>query len=111
MGILQREISWLAEHSVTGRMSRVQYDFLSGGISSGTSSLVHETYGFITDALFIGGIVATRGGSILAIPTGVAVATGSGFFYSPDTIDPTSYGPAGWLYQHQLYNYYKWKIV
>jgi hypothetical protein len=101
MGILQREISWLAEHSVTGRMSRVQYDFLSGGISSGTSSLVHETYGFITDALFIGGIVATRGGSILAIPTGVAVATGSGFFYSPDTIDPTSYGPAGWLYQHQ----------
>ena len=82
--------TYLMEHSPQARANRVELDFAMHGFSAGVYSLLHESKGFAQDSIFVGGVLLTRGGSLVTPGTITSASTGTGFFYDPGVLDPSS---------------------
>lgn len=78
------------EHSPQARANRVELSVTKHGFRAGVDSLLHESFGFAKDAVFVGGVMLSRGGSLVTPNTITSVTLGTGFFYDPGVLDPTS---------------------
>jgi len=99
MGLL----SWALEHNPQSRMNRVIYDFQGGkDPMGGFRSLGHETSGFARDAVFIGAVLSSRGGSLVAPNNVLSSISKEGIYYDPAKVDMTSFGITGYYMKQQL---------
>ena len=84
-------------------MNRVIYDFQGGkDPMGGFMSLGHETSGFARDAAFVGAVLFSRGGSLVAPNNVLTSITKEGIYYDPGKVDMTSFGIAGYYMKQQL---------
>jgi len=95
-------LTWALEHHPQSRMNRVIYDTQQDGIVAGFRSLRHETIGFGKDAVFVGAVLLTRGGSLVSPNNIIASGLGTGVYYDPGKVDFTSFGATGYYLQQQL---------
>lgn len=108
-------VSWMSEHSPKARFDRVvsgifaynegtsatsPKDYYNFIMSSG-KLFAHETSGFGQDMAFMGGVVFSRGGSLVTPQTVTAASTGQGFFYDPGVINPDSLIPFSGMLKKQ----------
>jgi hypothetical protein len=82
--------TYFIEHSPQARANRIELSFVKHGFRAGVDSAFHESFGFAQDAVFVGGVMLTRGGSLVSPRTVTSLISGSGFFYDPGKLDPSS---------------------
>jgi hypothetical protein len=82
--------TYLMEHSPQARANRVEFAFGKHGTRAGVDLFFQESFGFAQDVVFVGGVMLTRGGSLVSPRTVTSATLGTGFFYDPGQLDPSS---------------------
>ena len=83
-------------------MNRVIYDLQQDGFEAGFMSLGHETSGFARVAAFVGALLLSRGGSLVAPNNVLSSISKKGIYYDPGKVDMTSFGITGYYMNQQL---------